>query len=215
MYENKIMIIIMLFGLVGCAGMTWDRTFVDEMDNQPEEMFSPGDHFPVVAGDSGKVRRSRGEIMARTPLTPIQDVNKMRQASLQSELDAKLEGLSDAEYDQYLRYRSYLNTDSEKIYFLSLPEHEKMSYLESKRVQVLPVDGGRGPASITNFYRVEDKEIYLGMPKEEVSDLWGRPHRVDVAGNPRHENERWSFYRNGKVKTIYFEAGRVQGWAMD
>ena len=50
------------------------------------------------------------------------------------------------------------------------------------------------------------------MSKTEVQRIWGSPSRVDVAGNPKMENERWSFYHNGRVKTVFFESGRVEGW---
>ena len=40
----------------------------------------------------------------------------------------------------------------------------------------------------------------------------GKPMRVEIAGNPRYENERWLYRMNGASKYIYFESGQVQGW---
>ena len=50
------------------------------------------------------------------------------------------------------------------------------------------------------------------MSKVQVIDMWGRPARIEVAGNPSNENEKWAFYENGRVKFVYFEGGTVQGW---
>ena len=58
-----------------------------------------------------------------------------------------------------------------------------MSYFESRAVRV--------------------SDIHHGMTKLQVQDLWGSPTRVDVAGNPTNENERWSFYESGKVKQSF------------
>jgi hypothetical protein len=50
------------------------------------------------------------------------------------------------------------------------------------------------------------------MSKTQVLQSWGEPARVDIAGNPSNENERWLYSMNGASKYIYFEAGEVQGW---
>ena len=41
---------------------------------------------------------------------------------------------------------------------------------------------------------------------------WGRPDRMDVAGDPKFQNERWAYQRDGVTNYIYFENGRVEGW---
>ena len=61
----------------------------------------------------------------------------------------------------------------------------------------------------------DNNELLLGMDKKTVMKKWGRPTRIDVAGNPTNENERWSFYYNGKVRQVYFEKGVVNGWVID
>jgi hypothetical protein len=50
------------------------------------------------------------------------------------------------------------------------------------------------------------------MKKGQVMASIGRPSKVEVAGNPQDENERWLYHMNGASKYIYFESGEVQGW---
>ena len=57
-------------------------------------------------------------------------------------------------------------------------------------------------------------EIRSGMDKKAVLEKWGRPVRVDIAGDPAKQNERWSFNHSGRWRQIYFEGGVVQGWHM-
>ena len=45
-----------------------------------------------------------------------------------------------------------------------------------------------------------------------VVKSWGNPSKVDVAGDPKNQNERWTFYEKNKVKRVYFEKGLVNGW---
>jgi hypothetical protein len=53
------------------------------------------------------------------------------------------------------------------------------------------------------------------MQKSTVISSWGRPVKVEIAGDPRNENEKWSFSENGKMRHVYFESGVVQGWTVD
>jgi outer membrane protein assembly factor BamE (lipoprotein component of BamABCDE complex) len=50
------------------------------------------------------------------------------------------------------------------------------------------------------------------MSKSDVMNHLGHPTRVEVAGNPSYENERWLYTRNGASNYVYFEAGHVEGW---
>ncbi len=62
--------------------------------------------------------------------------------------------------------------------------------------------------------------LHLGMGKNNVQRSLGIPTQVEVAGNPKYENERWiyetqvptmdGFYSERRV--IYFENGTVVGW---
>ena len=66
-------------------------------------------------------------------------------------------------------------------------------------------------ASPSERYPASD-DVTLGMRKDDVMRNWGRPDRMDVAGDPRLENERWAYRREGYTSYIYFESGRVEGW---
>ena len=63
-------------------------------------------------------------------------------------------------------------------------------------------------------------DLRLGMPARSVESSLGQPNQVEVAGNPKYGNERWTYERafptsNGyysEKKVIYFEAGSVVGW---
>ncbi len=97
---------------------------------------------------------------------------------------------------------------SERIYFLSLPKNERRDYLENRGY--LEVEPERVPASEVRFgLRMSD--LNQGMSKEDVLESWGNPLKVEVAGNPSHENERWLYDVNGAMKYVYFESGYVAG----
>ena len=72
-------------------------------------------------------------------------------------------------------------------------------------------------AGILEYVRPNHLErgIQIGMSKTQVEQLWGRPVNIEVAGDPRYENERWSFYHQGKMNYVYFESGEVQGWSLE
>ena len=79
--------------------------------------------------------------------------------------------------------------------------------------------GAIGIARTFNYGGFKGRALYdpeiepdLNMTKEDVISSWGRPDRVDIAGKPSYENERWVYRRDGAVKYIYFEAGKVGGW---
>ena len=119
------------------------------------------------------------------------------------------------ERELYNEVQTQFEGPSEKIYYLSLSPSERREYLDVKRIDYGPRSYGsyrspsRGLASLAPIYR---ETLQLGMTKDQVVSTWGRPARVEVAGNPRNENERWAFYDNGRVKYVYFEGGAVQGW---
>lgn len=66
---------------------------------------------------------------------------------------------------------------------------------------------------LPNYFRAPAAAtVGMGMSKNEVLDQLGRPSKVEVAGNPANENERWGYLANGAMKYIYFESGYVEGW---
>lgn len=64
-------------------------------------------------------------------------------------------------------------------------------------------------------WAIENQELIIGMPKYAVQKSWGYPVRIDVAGDPSMENERWAYNRYGEIRYVYFEQGQVKGWASE
>ena len=202
-----------LLSLTSCAGMLQNRSFIDEMDNQNDEFFVAGRDFPTVPGDSGSAFRSREEIQSRTPASASEMAYRQEMTSIERELYTKEAKLTPYQQKLYSQAQGYLTTSSEKIYFLNLSDSEKREYLDIRSMesysQSRDTSYGRGLASLQPVY---SNTLTLGMSKDQVMESWGRPSRIDVAGNPNNQNERWAFYGNGGVRYIYFESGRVQGW---
>lgn len=245
----KIMTIIsLLFFITSCAELLTHRTFIDQMDNDNDPLFIPGEDFNVLSGDSGTPHRTHSEIMERTPVSGLSKQQILEERSLVKELRNQELALGVHERERYYELMPYFESISEKIYYLRLSSREKMEYEDSllpetNRVErslasspsynarggilndYIPSDNsdfyenrGRAPAAVTPYEYIEDEssdEIFVGMTKTEVRSIWGGPNRVEVAGNPREENERWAFYHNGSVKLVYFEQGLVQGWQID
>lgn len=200
------------------------RDFMDEMQYQFDEpMFQANRDFMVVPGDTGRPHRTLSEINDRTPATYEDEQDFRYKQSLRRELVNLENQLTDTEYEDYLKYKNKLGGLSEKIYYLRLNQAQRDSYLTARR---LKEPKSRQVVTRANYYRnnaaanyrsVSGKfpkinDVALGMSKDDVVQNWGQPERKDVAGNPALENERWAYRKNGSVKFIYFEAGRVEGW---
>ncbi len=202
----------MLCLLSGCAEFMQNRSFIDEMDEQSDDLFVANKDFDTVAGDSGNAYRSRDEIMGRTPASASEMADRAEQRSILTELRDKESTLTPYQQNLYRVAGQYMQTPSEKIYFLNLSDAEKVDYLDSRSFNSYNTNrakDGRGLASLQPVY---SSTLSLGMSKDDVVQSWGRPARIDIAGNPVNENERWAFYGNGGVRYIYFESGRVEGW---
>ncbi len=249
----------------GCSNLMDRRSFSGQMKGGRKAYFTPGRNFRLVAGDSGKIGRTPGEIAARTPAS-IRTVEQMRhEKSLKEELSRKERRLSLIELERYSRIRGQLKSDSERIYYLDLHPRERRQYLLAKSIirpkmrqngrkgpypghgsTFLPPFGGnfdpgtlpnmgpsttvrkasrakagpaampaeRGLASLSPYHHRKG-ELFLGMSKAQVLRAWGRPGRVDIAGNPKYQNERWAFFAKSNVYYVFFEAGSVQGWQLD
>ena len=209
----KIAIAITMLSLFsGCAEFLQNRSFVDEMDQQSEDLFVANRDFQTVAGDSGDAYRTSEQIMERTPASATEMAARAEVRSIQKELRDKEMTLTPYQQNLYRVAGQYLETPSEKIYFLNLSDAEKVDYLDSRSFSSyssVRTQNGRELASLQPVY---NSTLSLGMSKDDVVQSWGRPARIDIAGNPANENERWAFYGNGGVRYIYFESGRVEGW---
>lgn len=196
-----------------CSLMLPDRSFIEEMERENEAFYSPGIDFPVVSGDTGETKRNKEEILARTPASRRSKYIQDSMASLGSELREKEAELSDGESERYRKNKSLLSTDSDKIYYLNLTPSERTSYIQAKKEDL--EDEVLQKKDLFKKRSIHSSELFLGMLKSEVVNLWGKPSRVEIAGNPKNQNERWSFVEDGNVKQVYFEDGKVQGWALD
>jgi hypothetical protein len=65
----------------------------------------------------------------------------------------------------------------------------------------------------------DDRELRIGMRREDVIQVWGRPLEVETAGEPGKGNQRWIYTEDlshrwliKPKKVVYFERGRVSGW---
>jgi len=225
----KLLILLSTLNLLtSCAGMFPGRSFIDEMDRESDGLWVPGEDFPVTAGDSGEAFRPMDEIARRTPASAYELERMQADRSIQQELKRKVNALDEMQYAQFVRDRDALQSPSEQIYYLDLTPRERVQYVALKRGNPNQTNTDRPYAYLGNYRadndqtlrtyfmsRYEDKALNLGMSKQEVMDVWGEPQNVDFAGDPRLQNERWSFYEKGKVHQVFFESGKVQGWAID
>jgi len=229
---SAFLILSAMLNLTSCANMFASRTFIDEMEHDSDNYWVPGQDFALTAGDSGRAYRTRQEISQRTPASDYQKQSYQESESIRRELMRRENALSEREFASYREAQSNFTTDSERIYYLNLSPYEREIYLRTKNGDASSAyDSGRAPASLggVNYPKSHQMdtldliqpsvpeygpEINMGMAKDQVLEMWGRPMRIDVAGDPRHENERWSFQQNGQVKTVYFENGQVQGWSL-
>jgi hypothetical protein len=196
-----------------CSLMLPDRSFVEQMETEDDGLYNPGRDFPVVSGDTGEVRRSRAELTRRTPASERSSRLSKEAVSLTEELIQKEDKLSEEELDKYGRDKKFLQTDSDKLYYISLSPYERKTYIDSKKLDLK--EDMEGTRDLIQKRSIHSGEIYIGMDKNEVMQVWGKPARVEIAGNPKSQNERWSFREDGNVKQVYFEGGKVQGWALD
>lgn len=210
-YKHLSLLLILIL-VASCGSL--ERSFVDQMDRESDGIFVPGKDFPVMGGDTGSVYRSKDEINMRTPASERGQVRSKDNASIRQELAAREEALqTEEEIDQYRRDQRFLPSDSDKLYYLSLQGEERSHYINTKKDDAL--EDNKVSKDIVAKHSVHGSALYLGMDKDQVVKIWGRPSKVDIAGNPKQQNERWSFVEDGNIKQVYFEAGKVQGWALD
>jgi len=203
-------ILALLFTLpLAACSLTPNRSYLAEMEDDDSAFFQPREDFPVIPGDTGRSWRTQKDWQRRTPASETSRLREREEVSLENEL-AKLESAqSEGAANHYQQYRAKLGSTSERIYFLQLKSKtEREEYLSSRGMltdnAVMPFE---------HQWATAQGELLLGMSKDDVEESWGRPERVDVAGNPTYENERWMYRRDGAAKYIFFESGRVGGWS--
>jgi len=195
---------------VGCAQFQTGRSFLSEMEHDDTRFFEPRNDFPVVAGDTGRDWSTDKEMRARTPASERDVANDLHSRALMRELRSLEQSQSEESLEFYDKHKHQLSTTSEKIYFLKLPPYDRREYLMSRGFIEEPKTAMFSLQQ--RSVAMQKQDILLGMSKDDVLQSWGKPVRVEIAGNPRYENERWLYSVNGASKYIYFEAGQVGGW---
>lgn len=193
-----------------CAELHTGRSYLSEMEHDDSSFFDAGSDFPVLGGDTGRTWRNDKEVTERTPASEEDLLERKSQRTLKDELRSLESAQPEHAYKIYNKHKQKFGNISEKIYFLKLPHSDRRAYLEDRGFLGEPEAPAR--TAYEKMYPQRRKGILLGMSKEDVRDKWGKPARVEIAGNPNYENERWAYTYNGATKYIYFEAGVVEGW---
>ncbi len=234
MKKNLIFIVGLCLFFSSCAEFVGHRSFVDEMERESDGFFVPDSQFEIITGDKGKGYRSRAEIMRRTPISGEKGPyggsernNIFASHYLAQELEYKEGLLTLGEYEVYREHLDIFPSISEKIYYLNLPEEERREYLDVLKRKFMRTAAGRSLASTPATLSLREQiwegerqrgltplELKVGMDKSQIIDEWGKPIKVDIAGNPQFENEKWVFYGPEGTSYIYFEGGKVQGWSL-
>ncbi len=211
MRRRLIYSILFTLGLTGCAGFGTGRNFLTESigENDSEGSFFSADDFPVMAGDSGRGWGFNEESERRGYKTPEEKEHDRTNYALERELVALEDSQSESNLELYSLHKHKFHSTSEKIFFLKLPKGERRDYLVSKG---MIKEQKNAFSDRMRVAAIRQSDVMMGMTKNDVMDSWGRPARVEVAGNPTYENERWAYNVNGATKYIYFEGGKVGGW---
>lgn len=205
----KVILFTLLLAATGCSQFAPSRDYLSEMEHDDSGFYNPGD-FPIVAGDTGRTFETSQERRNRTPASAA-DLQEDRAVHFLREELHMLEGKQSEEaLAFYEQYKPKLKTTSERIYFLKLSNYERREYLDSRGW--LKTESKANYSPLEERFGVRATSVSMGMSKSDVMNTFGRPTRVEVAGNPSFENERWLYSVNGATKYIYFESGRVEGW---
>lgn len=194
--------------LVSCSSLPF-RSYEDEMERVDSTSFEDRSQFPVVSGDTGRDWFTKEERFLRTPASRGIFSNTLDR-TLELELKKLESSLNFTEERFYLSVKHKLSSVSEKIYFLRLHPSEKKRYLNSKGFLIKPYH--KSNSSHVQFSSNQQKNITVGMTKNDVFNYMGRPVRVDVSGDPTDENERWFYENHESFQYVFFESGRVDGW---
>jgi hypothetical protein len=208
--SHQFYLLLMLVFSIGCSQFETGRSYLTEMSDDDSRFFSPRRDFPVVAGDTGRDWNSDAEMRRRTPASELDIIEMKRERYFKRELAELEDAQSSDALKFYEKYKDQFATTSEKIYFLELPYEERKDYLTTKGFIKPPKPQELSPER--RVAAVAKNDIIYGMKKIDVIESWGEPQKVEFAGDPRNENERWLYHSNGTSKYIYFEAGQVKGW---
>ncbi len=200
-----IFVILSLIIFTSCAFVP-QRSYLAEMEHDDSTFFEARRDFNVIPGDEGISWRTDDVWKARTPADESQLKSEREQRVMENQLRKLEVAQSEGAQKHYEQIKSHLPTTSERIYFLSLRGRvEREEYLSARGINA-------DAAPQVNRSIASQGILNLGMSKNDVQSSWGEPVRVEFAGNPQLENEKWVYQANGAAKYIYFESGRVGGW---
>ncbi len=198
-------------GLSACAGLTRD----------PRSGYANVDTPLYRASDFYEERRRHQEEIVREDFgwSSERSLNESERAALENRLrlhrlESKLE--SKREKRQYFQIKGLMRNDSERIAFLQLPSLEARERWARNRGLIANEEVHSDEIASV----IEKNDVTLGMSQRAVTESWGDPDIVEVAGDPVYGNERWRYSRyisssdgyQKENRIIYFEAGRVVGW---
>ncbi|MCB0364848.1 MAG: hypothetical protein H6624_17480 [Bdellovibrionaceae bacterium] len=177
---------------------------------------------PDPAADFYNLRKAHDqqEALEEMGIDPTRPLGENEQHSLNLRLQLKRmedEIPTKREKQQYYRYKAFLPGDLARITFLRIPSVEG----RERWIQKLGIsDDDSNGYSEDMAQIIENNDIVVGMSQKAVTESWGDPDMVEVAGSPVYRNERWKYskyvssedgYRK-EMRIIYFEGGRVVGW---
>ncbi len=205
------LLVTALLAFSACAELPTGRTYLSEMEHDDSTFYRPEEDFPVVGGDAEVKGMSMDDYRRnRLPRTKFERSEDRETQFLRQELRALESAQAEEEMEFYQKHKKKLATNSERIYYLKLPRGDRRQYLQERGFIQSPTK--RSPASLSQALSPRRSEVGIGMSKNDVFASLGKPSRVEIAGNPSYENERWIYQVNGSSKYIYFESGTVQGW---
>ncbi len=205
-----------LISLMGCASMFEERTFADEMERESDGYFMAGRDFRVMNGDSGEAYRSKSEVKKRTPASRRQKSRETEEVSIENELREKVAAMGEVEKADFDKKQKYFDNDSERLYYLSMNSEDRANYIEMRKSESADEEDRRNDSrAFLEKRSVHSAELEVGMSKTDIQRIWGRPNKVEYAGDPKFQNERWVFSEGGQKRFVYFENGEVNGWSLD
>lgn len=190
-----------------CSHLTSSNEFA-AVDDASLVLFRPHVDFPVLEGDRFDSSTKTWSLRAIASNKEIS--NDRSRNSYEENLDELESVQSDYDLKLYNQFKNQLGTFSEKEYFLELSTQDKEAYLISRGL--LPSRREDTQRLGPDLFHLRRNQVGQGMNKDQVIDSLGQPIRIEIAGNPRNQNERWFYQLNGAPRYIYFEAGAVQGW---
>lgn len=212
---SRILTLAMILGSL--VGLSACGTF----NRDPRSGYADGDTPLYRASDFYEEKRVYEENNIREEFGWTEDrlLSDGERASLETRLrlrrlESKLE--SQREKRQYYQLKGLMRNDNERIAFLSNPSIEGRERWARNRGLVANEETHTDETAGI----IEKNDVAMGMSQRAVTESWGDPDLVEVAGDPVYGNERWRYSRyissadgyQKETRVIYFEAGRVVGW---